>query len=187
MLNFETTMNTKHLDSLRKELRTLPTTSPPQPWRKVCVFAVGGLRAIGFDRASELLLVVSSSGRGVIDCQSGLKVARDDEEYFEDESQLEALGIGPLQGQVLRMSGLSGGGLPKATNDGWSIEIVTLDWPVHDILVLEPFASLYDSLHGKPSRFRKIAAESELRAAGFSYSGRSFVVATSSDVTVFGR
>jgi hypothetical protein len=180
-------MNTNHLEPLRKELRALQAAPPPKPWRKIGTIAVGGLRAVGFDRQSELLLIVSSAGRGVVDCHTGLKVARDGEEYYEGEGHLEARGIGPLQGATLRMAGLLGGGLPISTNDGWSVEVVTLDWPVHEILLLEPFASLYDSLRGKPSLFHKVGAESELRACGFSYSGRSFVVATSSDITIFGR
>jgi len=179
--------DTSHLDPLRKELRRLQTRLPPPPWRKVEAFAVGGLRSIGFDRESELLLVVSSTGRGVIDCQSGRKVARDEGEYDEDESQLEAIGIGPLQDRVLRLSGLHGGGLPNSTQDGWSLEVVTIDWPASAILLLEPFASLYDSLHGRPSRFHSIGTETELRACGFSYSGRSLVVATPSDITIDGR
>src|SRR4051812_30364334 len=122
-------MNTKHLDPLRKELRELQIVSPPKPWLKVGTIAVGGLRTAGFERESELLLIVSDAGRGVVDCRSGSKLARDDEEYFEGERCLEAQGIGPLQGQTLRMSGLFGGGLPTFTNDGWSLEVVTLDWP----------------------------------------------------------
>jgi len=114
-------MSTKHLDPLREELRALRTTLPPEPWRKVGVIAVGGLRTVGFDHESELLLVVSSAGRGVVDCQTGLKVARCDQEYFESEWKLEALGIGPLEGKKLHMSGLFGGGLPTSTSDNWSI------------------------------------------------------------------
>ena len=122
-------MNTKHLDPLRKELRGLQTVPPPKPWHKVSMVAVGGLRAVGFDRNSELLLVVSSAGRGVIDCQSGKKIARDEGEYYEHGSFLEAVGIGPLEGKAIRISGSAGGGLPTATDDGWSIELVTLEWP----------------------------------------------------------
>ncbi|MBW4482930.1 MAG: hypothetical protein KME14_10335 [Tildeniella torsiva UHER 1998/13D] len=180
-------MDTKHLDPLRKELRLLRATVPPKPWRSVGVIAVGGLHAVGFDRVSELLLVVSSAGRGVIDCQTGSKVARDSEEYYGNEQYLEADGIGPLKGRTLTMTGLLGGGLPKSTSDGWSVEVVTLDWPVGDILLLEPFSSMYDSLRGKSNRFHKVASDSELRAVGFSYSGLSLIVATSSDVAVFCR
>ena len=151
------------------------------------VFAVGGLRAVGFDRVTELLLVISSSGRGVIDCRTGSKVARDSEEYTKDEQYLEAEGIGPLAGRMLTMAGLLGGGLPKSTSDGWSVEVVALAWPMGDILLLEPFSTLYECLRGKPSRFHKIGSESELRAVGFSYSGLSFIVATSSDIAVFSR
>ncbi|MCL2714204.1 MAG: hypothetical protein FWD68_06350 [Alphaproteobacteria bacterium] len=76
---------------------------------------------------------------------------------------------------------------PPGTDDGWSLETVTLDWPACQTLFLEPFASLYDSFHGKPSRFHKIATELELRACGFSYSGCSLVVTTSSDISIYDR
>ncbi|PPU64682.1 hypothetical protein [Xanthomonas pisi] len=180
-------MQTNHLDPLKKQLRALQMVEPPSPWRRVATIAVGGLRTIGFDRSSELLLVVSSAGRGVIDCRSGEKVARDYDEYYGNEQFLEADGIGPLQGKTVRISGLFGGGLPISTQDGWSMELVTLDWPVEDILLVEPFSFLYGSLYGKPTAFHKIGAESELRACGFSYTGNSLVVATSSDVAVFSR
>ncbi|WP_349656785.1 hypothetical protein [Xanthomonas sp. 10-10] len=180
-------MQTNHLDPLKKQLRALKTVVPPSPWRRVAVIAVGGLRSIGFDRSSELLLVVSSAGRGIIDCRSGEKVARDYDEYYENEQFLEADGIGPLQGKTVRVSGLLGGGLPISTQDGWSMELVTLDWPVQDILLLEPFSFLYGSLYDKPTAFHKIGAELELRACGFSYTGNSLVVATSSDVAIFSR
>jgi hypothetical protein len=180
-------MDTRHLDPLRDELRASKVVAPPQPWRKISDFAVGGLRSVGFDRESELLLVVSSAGRGVIDCQSGVKVARDDAEYYENEAMLEAEGIGPLEGRTLRISGLLGGGLPRGTSDGWSIETVYLNWPVAETLLLEPFASLYDSLRKKPSRFHRINSESEIRASGFSYSGRTLIIATSSGIAIYGR
>ena len=151
------------------------------------MIAVGGLRTIGFDRNSELLLVVSSAGRGVIDCSNGTKIARDDAEYYDGEEFLEAEGIGPLEGKAIRVAGIIGGGLPTNTQDGWSLEVVTLDWPEHEVLLVEPFSSIYDSLYGKQAKFRKIARESELRAFGFSYSGKSLVIASSSDITVYGR
>lgn len=180
-------MQTNHLDALKSQLRTLQTVAPPKPWRRVVTIAVGGLLSIGFDRDSELLLVVSSAGRGVIDCRSGEKIARDTNEYNENDRYLEADGIGPLRGQTIRVSGLLGGGLPRSTHDGWSVELVTLDWPVNEILLLEPFSSLYESLYGKPPALHKIGEELEVRACGFSYTGKSLVVATSSDVAVFSR
>jgi len=180
-------MDTKHLDELRAQLRRLSRVAPPQPWRAVATVAVGGLRAIGFDRTSELLLVVSSSGRGVFDCASGTRVARDDEEYYEGERTLEAPGVGPLEGMTVRMSGLFGGGLPTMSADGWSIEVITLDWPEKEVLLLPPKSNLFGTLYGRPPSIHKIASDSELRACGFSYSGRSLVIATTSDLTIYGR
>jgi hypothetical protein len=123
----------------------------------------------------------------VIDAISGEKVARDAAEYFENERYLEAEGIGPLSRTIVRVAGVAGGALPRGTSDMWSVELVTMEWPVTDVLLFAPGASLFGSLHGRPDSFTKLASESEVRGAGFSYSGRSLIVATSSDITIFGR
>jgi len=60
-------------------LSKIPSQPCPPGWRKTGTFAVGGLTEIGFSQRSELLLVVSSAGRGVIDCTQGRKIARDDQ------------------------------------------------------------------------------------------------------------
>ncbi len=180
-------MSTTHLDPLRKQIQESQIVPPPSPWQLVSTLLVGGLRAVGFDRQSELLLIVSNSGRAIINCESGKKVARDHSDYFQGENVLEAEGIGLLQGTTFRMAGLFGGGLPVITQDHWSVEIVTLHFPIKEILLLEPMSDLYGFLYDKPNTFYKIASETELRACGFSYSGRSLIVATSSEVTVFRR
>jgi hypothetical protein len=180
-------MNRTRLDPLRIELKALLIAPPPKPWSLLATLAVGGLRHIGFDRHTELLLVVSSAGRGVIDCTDATKVARDNSEYFEGEEVLEAAGIGPLQGKIIRMAGLFGGGLPTRTLDGWSVAALALDWPVEEIILLEPKSDLYGSLYGKPTSFHKIGSDSEIRACGFSYSGRSLVIATTSAISVYRR
>ncbi len=180
-------MKTSHLDPIRKAVRSLRKVPPPQPWRQVAAIAVGGLRAVGFDRGSELLLIVSSGGRGVVDCQTGAKLARDDADYYKDAQNLEAEGIGPLEGKAVRIAGVCGGGLTNWTADGWSMELVTLHWPTQEVLLMEPYSTLYDSLQGKPNRFHKIGSDSEFRAYGFSSSGRTLVLATSSEVLSFVR
>ena len=177
----------KHLDGIRAKVRNASRAAPPAPWKHVATIAIGGLTAVGFDRDSELLLVVSDQGRGVIDASSGEKVARDATEYYEDDRYLEVGGIGPLSNVIVRVAGLAGGALPRGTSDMWSVELVAMQWPVTDVLLFPPGAWLYGSLHGKPGGFTKVASEPELRAAGFSYSGRSLIIATSSDVTIFGR
>jgi len=54
-------------------LSNLPSCASPVGWKSMGKFAVGGLTEIGFSKNTELLLVISSSGRGVIDCAWGEK------------------------------------------------------------------------------------------------------------------
>jgi hypothetical protein len=177
----------EHLKPLQEKLLSLNIDEVPDPWRLVATFAVGGLRSVGFDRESENLLVVSSQGRGVIDCLTGEKVAQDYEEFYENETSLEAQGIGILSDHTIRMSGLFGGGLPCITEDGWQIECVTLKWPEQMLILLQPSSHLYGGVTGHPDTMTKIFEDSCIRAYGFSYTGRSFIIATTSDVTVFVR
>lgn len=182
-----------HLLPLIKRVRAAPVQAPPKPWRLLAAHAVGGLTDVGFGRGSDLLLVVSSQGRGVLDCLTGTRVARDpdvpeiDEEQWQDEYELEAQGIGPLEGQAVRTSGLAGGALALVTRDRWSVERLALDWPSESLLLVPPGSWIYETRAGRASDFTKIAEESEVRAWGFSPTGRSLVLATSSDVTIFGR
>jgi hypothetical protein len=177
----------EHLKPLQKKLLSLNIHEVPYPWKLVATFAVGGLRSVGFDRESENLLIVSSQGRGVIDCLTGEKVARDYEEFYENETSLEAQGIGILSDRTIRMSGLFGGGLPSITEDGWRIECVTLKWPEQMLILLPPSSHLYGSVTGHPDTMTKIFEDSCIRAYGFSYTGKSLIIATTSDVTVFVR
>ena len=174
-------------------VRTAPVRQPPPPWRLLAAHGVGGLTDVGFGRGSDLLLVVSSQGRGVFDCLTGARVARDStmpevgEESWQDEYELDARGIGPLGGQSVRTSGLAGGGLPLMTRDRWTVERLILDWPIESLLLVPPDSWIYETRAGRSSEFTKIAEEMEVRAWGFSPTGRSLILATSSDVTIYGR
>lgn len=181
------TLNTSRLDTLRDRIRALPPSLPPDPWKASASFAVGGLSSVGFARDGDLLLVVSSQGRGVFDGLSGERVARDTTDYQEDALHLEAQGIGPLQGQTLRMAGAYGGGLALSTSDGWSLHCVELDWPGQDLVLVEPGSHLFGELYDQPGAMRKIQSDSPLRAFGFSATGRSLVIATHSELHLFSR
>ncbi len=176
-----------HLKPLKEKLLSLSIGQVPDPWKRVATLAVGGLRSVGFDRESENLLVVSSQGRGVIDCLTGEKVARDYEEFYGNETRLEAQGIGILSDRTIRMSGLFGGGLPSITEDGWQLECVTLKWPEQMLILLPPSSHLYGSATGDSDTMTKVFEDSCIRAYGFSYTGRSFITATTNDLTVFAR
>jgi hypothetical protein len=177
----------EHLKPLRKKLLSLDIHEVPDPWKLVATFSVGGLRSVGFDQESENLLVVSSQGRGVIDCFTGEKVARDCEEFYENETSLESQGIGILSDRTIRMAGLFGGGLPSITEDGWQIECITLNWPEQMLILLPPNSNLYGSVTGHPDLMTKIFEDSCIRTYGFSYTGKTFIIATTSDVTIFAR
>lgn len=176
-----------HLRELVRHLQTLPVMLPPPPWHHSTSFAVGGLLAIGYAEATDLLLVISSQGRGIFDCQFGTKIARDDTDAdaFYDAIALLAQGFGPLDGQAIRIAGLFGGGLPKNTQDGWHLEAVPLPWPHHRIVLEYPFRSMYQDSASATCVGDDGACE--LRAYGFSPTGRSFVIATSCGLAIFTR
>jgi hypothetical protein len=82
---------------------------------------------------------------------------------------------------LIRLAGLAGGGLPNIGRDGWWLIGVTLAWPETHVLLGGPRGWIFDPR----TPFTKLATESELRACGFSDTGESFVIATSSDVAIY--
>ena len=183
---------TSYQDELRARVRTAPRQPPPAPWRPLPEMAVGGLTGVGFgvdpDSGADLILVTSTQGRGVVDCATGERVARDPdpEPAWPDHHTLTCRGIGPLDGAAIGVCGLMGGGLHTTTTDGWSVEVVAPDWPVENVLL---------SKDGRPyggeagSTWWHIHREEacELRAAGFSPTGRTLAVASSCALTLFTR
>lgn len=179
----------RYLGPIRRQIRTTPLTPPPSPWRVSGVFAVPQLEAIGFDRESELLLVVSRDSLGVIDCASGEKIARKGGTQRDSRPQhlLQAKGIGPLEHVDVAIAGRKGGGLPRATEDGWSLELVTLEWPTQDVLLVPPGSALFVCHEDDEARFTRIESDPEIHACGFSFSGRSLVIAAGDDLTIYHR
>ena len=121
-----------------------------------------------------------TEGRGVFDCRSGERLDRDDEEPMDtfDPARLIAEGFGPLVAEDIRMAGLFGGGLPLTTTDRFRLEEDLKARPNRTIMLV------------KPDRSKVKAGDEgvcELRAFGFSETGRSFVIATSCELSIFGR
>jgi hypothetical protein len=178
----------EHLRERFAYLDALQASKPPSPWRQQPVVHVGGLWHLGFGDCSDLLLLISVSGRGVVSCSSGEKLDRDDAEYYPNPGALEAKGIGPLDGQVVRIAGSAGGGLPRVTEDGWGLELHPLSWPDEELFLCPPGQTMLWQQPGVASSLIKLAPPiSPLVAYGFSPTGKSLVVATSSDVTIFHR
>lgn len=174
-------------ESLRQRVMSATVEDPPSKWDQHAFFAIGGLLAIGFGRDDRYLLVESHQGRGVFDCETMEKIARDDREQFGDPSdayRLRCTGIGPLENESVWVAGLFGGGLARITSDGWSIRCVQVPWPNEELIVEPPNCSISD-FGTSISRLR--TPISEVRAFGFSPNERTLVVATSSDLSIYRR
>lgn len=141
----------------------------------------GGLVGIGFGDDTDLALVVTHDGRGVIDCLTGRKVARDTDILYPDEHTLRIDGIGPLAGTAVTVAGIDGGSLRHDTDDGWLLEGLFSNSSDDVIRLLPPKASATAS----PATFTGFIPE--VRAFGFSPTGRSFVIATGAEVFVYSR
>ena len=179
-----------HIRKLNSRLRALELQSPPAPWTRVAAHAVGGLLEVGYAEGSDWLLVVSSQGRGLFDCLNGARTARDyaepagDVDWY-DVVRLAARGIGAIENQIVRLAGLHGGGLPRFTRDGWGLELVAPDWPLTSVILSPAHQTVLIESHS--AGCVKVAEDSEIRACGFSETGRSFVVAMSHTVEIYTR
>jgi len=167
-------------------LGNIPDGRSPPGWRMAGSFATGGLTDIGFSKNSDLLLVLSGSGRGVIDPAIGAVVARDDEADGDwlDERLLLCGGVGPLAGEEIQLAGLNGGGLPRGSGLGESLEVVSPNWPLGDLIFCSNFGSAL--IERFQSTCLRIASD-HIRAYGFSWSGNTFAYATGSDIYVYVR
>ena len=141
----------------------------------------GGLVAVGFGEGSDLALVVTHDGRGLIDCLTGEKVARDAATIYPDEQTFRIEGIGPLAGTSVATAGIDGGELRLETDDGWLLDGRLSNSSDDEIRLLPP----------KPSESTEPAIFAgfmpEVRVYGFSPTGRSFIIATGAEVFVYAR
>jgi hypothetical protein len=85
----------EHLKSLYQKLVSLPVNAPPPPWRRTLAHTVGGLTDVASVDSSDLILVISSRGRGLFECVSGERIERDPSvDFNHDTANLVVEGIG---------------------------------------------------------------------------------------------
>ena len=174
----------KHLKPMYQRIDSAPMNCEPSPWRRFD-HAVGGLTDIGFADDTDFLIVLSGQGRAVFGCTSGERVERDyDTDFPQDYRNLTASGFGVLDGQTIRTVGLAGGGLARGTNDGWYVHRFTFHWPEEILLMTPPGHCIYGNVASMGSDFYRLGSELEVRAFGFSPTGRSLVIATGSDLAI---
>ncbi|MGW3144377.1 MULTISPECIES: hypothetical protein [Streptomyces] len=186
--------------ALRDRLLAAPVVPAPEPWQPVfeCEYGVpvGGLLGIGFashpDSGHDLVMVVSRDGHGLFDAVTGEKIARDrdpdpEDSTPDDTADLSCPGLGPVAGSRVHIAGLFGGGLHTTTADSWTLEVVTPAWPNDRVLLSRDGGLPHSGPHGERWWHIFHSHYSELRAVGFSPSGQTLAVATSSDVSLWTR
>ncbi|MEU0113115.1 hypothetical protein ABZ137_05140 [Streptomyces bobili] len=185
--------------AMRDRLLAAPVVPAPSPWRPVfgsSLVAVGGLLGIGFavhpGSGNDLVMVVSQDGHGLFDAVTGERIARDRDPTPGDATpdgseDLSCPGPAPIAGTRVRIAGLFGGGLHSGTGDGWSVEVVQPAWPNERVLLSRGEGLPHRGPHGEKWWHVFHASWSTFRAAGFSPSGRTLAVATSSDLTLWSR
>ena len=127
-----------------------------------------------------MLLVISHAGRGLIEVSSGERVARDYEvptvsSSWIDDQEMSVEGIGPAQNQWFSVVGLWGGELKPSNHDHWSVHSKSSG--NQDVPYIRHAQSGAKWLVDTPV--------TEIRAFGFSPSGRILVLATSSEVSAY--
>jgi len=161
-------------------------------WKNSGTFTVGGLENIGFAPGTDLLLVLSSMGEGIFDCIKGERIARvhnnlDWWDRFNSEAA-NLNGFDILENTEIVTCGMYGkDNLAKVTADGWRLEITgpkADDKPFEKYLVKRIYLRSPDK---KQKIFIDKNGACELRAFGFSETGKSLVVALSCNLTIFSR
>lgn len=182
---------------LRDRFLATPVVPAPPPWRPVLdgTTPIGGLQGIGFavhpEDGRDLVMVTSMDGHGLFDAVTGEKIARDRDPDTDTASpdgtpDLACPGLGPVAGTRVRIAGLFGGGLHATTPDGWCIDVVAPEWPNERVL-LSTDGGAFKGEHGGSWWHVFHSDYSTLRAVGFSPSGCTLAVATSSDLTLWAR
>jgi len=157
----------------------------PDEWEHKIGYAVGGLQAVGFYRNSEKLLVVSSRGQSVIDCETGERIHRDRDNDGYDPDQLLAHATNDESLELVNMSGMDGGNLRFGNQSGWSLEWIPANWPKGYLVLNRPGSSVYMTSYGKIPDSYILYEDYAPLAWGFSWSGRTFISACSSDVDIW--
>jgi len=161
-------------------------------WQHKNTFAIGGLENVGFSPDSDLLIVLSSQGEGIFDCKEGLKIARESNngDWWNrfDEITNSIVGFNVLENINIKTHGLYGeDNLPKITEDFWILEKTS---PMPDDKPFEKYLvqKIYLISPNKKKRiFITKDGPCELRAYGFSDTGKTMIVASSCEIVIYAK
>jgi hypothetical protein len=165
------------IEHVRATLRAKRVVEPPAPWRSRPLW-IAGITAVGFPPGSDLVVVLSHSGVGVVDPFTTEVVARSYEDPDDDPYPVSVPGIGPFEGMTIPVAGLWGGGLRAFAPDGWWLSVIAPDWPGEKVVLIPPGGD--DPAVDPEAALVILDDDVPVRAAGFSDSGRVLVAATTS-------
>jgi len=174
----------KNRERLIRLISEIEENKNPNGWKHISSIAVGGLACIGFSKKNKNhVLVASSGGRGVIDCDTGEKLERDEEEYAGlDKTGLYCEGIGPISDETVSMAGIYGGGLPLSNRQGDLLEVVSPNWPELDLTLCQNNKTALVDGH---QSYCSVIISEHLRAYGFSWCGNYIIAATGSEFDIW--
>ncbi|MGI0490179.1 hypothetical protein ACN4EG_00090 [Alkalinema pantanalense CENA528] len=181
----------QYYEKLRRQIRQMITQAPISPWQLVAQQDFTVLDSVGYGRGSDYILLISDTSRQVYDCLTGNQLAEvmhdeSDDSWF-DSVTLSVAGIGPLQDQLIALSGtdsdIQRGEFRQYTEDGFGLWKIAPTWPDYRILLSPPGAVLLENL----DQFIQVAQYYESMICGFSPTSQSFIVATTQQLLIFSR
>ena len=177
----------QHREKINAILGKIPPAESPKGWAHRGTFAIGGLEYFGFAETSDILVVISTQGRGLIDMAKGEKIARDKSTDFDlDRTLLISKGFDILEGETIKLASKYGGSLLPVSNKSQETLVrVSPLYPCEDIIFQPPYENCFADGH-----FKNICSDNCVRVYrgflycyGFSFSGRYFVIADECGVT----
>lgn len=152
-------------------------------------FAIGGLQNIGYFKGTDHLVVLSTQGRGVFNCLTAEKILRNANDWWSDYNDDDNTvgGFDSLGNERVKTYGLFGGDkLPSRNLEGW--ELIVSDpepedapfekYTIHKVFLVDPAGTKYFVTKDGPC---------ELRAFGFSESGKTFVIGSSCELVIWAK
>ena len=162
-----------------------------ETWKKGNIWAIGGLREIGFVSNSDLLMILSSNGRSIFDCVKDEKIGRDYFDYYSENWNSETGsvdGFGILENEKIKCGGFEYPDiLKKKTRDKWEVIVeneIRADWQNQKTMA----QVMYLKNHISDKKIEVDVFHYGInRGYGFSETGNSFVIGTSSEITIWNR
>lgn len=158
-------------------------------WTYTGASAVGGSTHFGFIEKTECVTCLSDNGFSIFDCSSGERL---DRRHYPSVVDARSLQIEiPFSGSIhsVRLASTFEGGLPRTTEDGWTLAVLLDLWPRTEWLAIPPNGALGFVNDSCPDE-RVFRLNSDLhneRVFGFSWTGKSLILADRTDIHMWHR